>query len=295
MAARSSDDDESAGRDAVREAVPASRDALQATRGAVGATRDAVEAVRDVHDTVRGRPRSTRGRPAKAPLSEEVIVDTALEILRAEGLDAVTMRRVASELDTGPASLYVYIRGRDELRAAMLDRVSALVPLPEPDPARWREQVHLLLTRLLRALEAHPGIAQVAVANIPTTARAMDFAENLVAVLRAGGIDSRDAAWACDILPLIVTATAVETAAYQARGAGGQPEQETLAKLLSAFAALPPERYPQLTAHAEEMISGDGDQRFTFAIDTFLDGLVARAARHASDASPARPKQTEHR
>jgi Tetracyclin repressor-like, C-terminal domain len=158
------------------------------------------------------------------------------------------------------------------------------VPLERPEPARWREQVHLLLTRLLRALEAHPGIAQVAVANIPTTPRAMDFAENLVSVLRAGGIDSRDAAWACDILPLIVTATAVETAAYQARGAGGEPEQETIAKLLSAFAALPPERYPQLTAHADEMISGDGDERFTFAIDTFLDGLVARAQRRASEA-----------
>jgi AcrR family transcriptional regulator len=283
MAQRSSDDRRSTGSDAVRGAVQASRGALHATRGAVEATRDAVDAVRDVHDTVRGRPRSTRSRPAKAPLSEEVIVDAALEILRAEGLDAVTMRRVASELDTGAASLYVYIRGRDELREAMLDRVSALVPLEEPDPARWREQVHRLLTRLLRALEAHPGIAQVAVANIPTTARAMDFAENLVAVLRAGGIDARDAAWACDILPLIVTATAVETAAYQARGAGGQSEEETIAKLLSAFAALAPERYPQLTAHAEEMISGDGDQRFAFAIDTFLDGLVARAARRRAE------------
>jgi AcrR family transcriptional regulator len=241
-------------------------------------------------DTVRDRPRSTRGRPAKAPLSEGLIVDTALDVLRAEGLDAVTMRRVASELDTGPASLYVYIGGRHELREAMLDRVSELVPLEQPDPARWREQVHLLLTRLLRALEAHPGIAQVAVANIPTTPRAMDFAENLVSLLRAGGIDSRDAAWACDILPLIVTATAVETAAYQARGAGGDPEQETIAKLMSAFSALPPERYPQLTAHAEEMISGDGDERFTFAIDTFLDGLVARAQRRAPEAPDVSPQ-----
>ncbi|HEX5193463.1 MAG TPA: TetR/AcrR family transcriptional regulator [Solirubrobacteraceae bacterium] len=276
----SDDDRRSPGRDAVRGAVEASRDALHATRSAFDATPDAVETVRDVHDTVRARRRSTRDRPAKAPLSEEVIVDTALEILRAEGLDAVTMRRVAAELDTGPASLYVYIRGRDELRAAMLDRVSALVPLEQPDPDLWREQVHLLLTRLLRALDAHPGIAQVAVANVPTTDRAMDFAENMVALLRAGGIDSRDAAWACDILPLIVTATAVETATYQARAAGGhRPEDETVARLMSAFAALSPERYPQLTAHAEEMVSGDGDERFAFAIDTFLDGLVARSAR----------------
>jgi AcrR family transcriptional regulator len=256
-----------------------SRDAFHVTRGAVDATRDAVDAVREAHDSVRGRPRSTRGRPAKAPLSEQVIVDAALEILRAEGLDAVTMRRVAAELDTGPASLYVYIGGRDELRAAMLDRVSQSVPLEQPDPGRWREQVHTLLTRVLRALEAHPGIAQVAVANVPTTEHAMDFAENLMAVLLAGGIDPQDAAWACDVLPLIVTATAVETGVHQARAASGGSLDETLAKLSQAFAGLAPERYPLLTAHAAELMSGDGDQRFTFAIDTFLDGLVARSAR----------------
>src|SRR5919201_5400621 len=58
------------------------------------------------------RPRSTRDRPAKAPLSEEAIVDAALAILKAQGLEAVTMRRDAAALDTGPGSLYVYVSGR---------------------------------------------------------------------------------------------------------------------------------------------------------------------------------------
>ena len=89
--------------------------------------------------------RSTRDRPAKPPLSEDVILDTALRMLREEGLDAVTMRRLATELDTGPASLYVYIRNRDELLNALLDRISGMVELEEPDPARWREQVHRLV------------------------------------------------------------------------------------------------------------------------------------------------------
>jgi len=244
-----------------------------------------------VHDA-RGLKRSTRDRPAKAPLSEEVIVDAALEILRAQGLDAVTMRRVASELDTGPASLYVYIRGRDELREAMLDRVSSTITLQTPDPTRWREQVLELLTRLLHALEAHPGIAQVAVANIPTTEHAMDFGENLMAVLLAGGVDPVDAAWACDILPLIVTATAVETAAHQALGRTEESEQQIIAELAQTIAALPAERYPLLTSHIGEMTSGGGDERFEFAIDTFIDGLVARsdARRRAEEADRASPR-----
>ena len=80
------------------------------------------------------RSRSTRDRPAKAPLSEEAVVDAALAVAKTEGLAAVTMRRVAAELDTGPASLYVYVRNRDELLHAMLDRVAADIPLRRARP-----------------------------------------------------------------------------------------------------------------------------------------------------------------
>jgi AcrR family transcriptional regulator len=222
------------------------------------------------------RPRSTRDRPAKPPLSEDLIVETALKILREEGLDAVTMRRVATELDTGPASLYVYIGGRDELRWAMLERVAGIVPLDEPDPARWREQVHALLTGWLRAMEAHPGIANVAVGNPPTTERTLQGGEYLLAVLLAGGITPRDAAWALDILPLITTAVAVETAVHIERG---HTEEATVARMAAAFSQLSPERFPNIIEHVSLLTSGTGDERFRFAIDVFLDGLTARAAR----------------
>src|SRR5580704_6080250 len=95
------------------------------------------------HPPVRGR--STRDRPAKAPLSVEVVVDAALAILQSEGLEAVTMRRVGAALDTGAASLYVYVAGREGLLQAMLDRVFATVELEPPVPSRWRAQLHSLL------------------------------------------------------------------------------------------------------------------------------------------------------
>src|SRR3954452_19348213 len=75
------------------------------------------------------RQRSTRDRPAKEPLSEAAVVDAALAILQSDGLAAVTMRRVATALDTGPASLYVYVAGREGLLQAMLDHVAATVEL----------------------------------------------------------------------------------------------------------------------------------------------------------------------
>jgi AcrR family transcriptional regulator len=220
--------------------------------------------------------RSTRARPAKAPLSEEVILDTAMRILREEGLDAVTMRRLATELDTGPASLYVYIRNRDELLDALFDRVGGMVELEVPDPARWREQVHRLVDRLLRALEAHSGIARMAVANVPTGENALRVADNLMGLLLAGGVTPRDAAWSCDVLPLFVTASAVETATYQERG---DVPGDVIEKIQAVFTTLPADRFPNLARHGEDLVSGDGDQRFHFGIDLFLDGLVARSQR----------------
>lgn len=203
-------------------------------------------------------------------------METALQILRTEGLDAVTMRRVATELDTGPASLYVYIGGRHELRKAMLDRVAGSVPIEEPDPDHWHEQVRALLVRMLRALEAHPGIASVAIGDPPTSERTLLVADYMMGLLLAGGITSQDAAWACDILPLMTTASAMETAVHVARGAS---QEETVQRLDAAFSALPADRFPNIVKYGAELLSGSGDERFIFAIDVFLDGLVARAAR----------------
>jgi AcrR family transcriptional regulator len=224
------------------------------------------------------RPRSTRDRPSKAPLSEEAILDTALRILREEGLEAVTMRRLAAELDTGPASLYVYISGRRELQEAMLDRVAGMIELEEPDPPRWRPQVHRLFKRILTSMEEHPGIAEVAVGNPPMGDRSLQVADNLVALLRAGEVTPQDAAWAVDIMMLITTAAAVERDIYQRQDVDKADFHD---RMHAVFASLSPTRYPHLAALSAEMINGDGDDRFNFAIDTFLDGLVARRARAA--------------
>jgi AcrR family transcriptional regulator len=164
---------------------------------------------RDPGDDPARRPRSTRDRPAKPPLSDEMIVDAALQILRADGLEAVTMRRVANALDTGPASIYVYINGRERLCQAMLERVTSSIEVEAPDATRWREQVHLLVRQWLDTLEAHPGIANVAAARTPTEEHRPKIADALLGFLSAGGIDAQDAAWACDVLPLITAASAI--------------------------------------------------------------------------------------
>ncbi len=222
------------------------------------------------------RHRSTRDRPAKAPLSEAAVVDAALAILRSDGLEAVTMRRVARALDTGAASLYVYVAGREGLLAAMLDRVTATIELEPPDASRWRAQLHALLLRTHQTLVAHPGIAAMTLADPPTTDAVLLLTENLLGILLAGGLDPQDAAWACDIFVLQATAAAREAGG---RRAGRHDDRrEDVDEPPPSFARLPPDRFPLIAAHAAQMVAGDGEERFRFAVDVIVDGVVARAA-----------------
>jgi AcrR family transcriptional regulator len=225
------------------------------------------------------RHRSTRDRPAKAPLSQDAIVDAALAILKSDGLEAVTMRRVAAALDTGAASIYVYVPGREGLLQAMLDRVIATIELDAPDPSRWRAQLHSLLRRMHQALVAHPGIAAMTLADAPTTDAVLLLAENLLGILLAGGLDRQDAAWACDIFVLLVMAAAREDDVRRPRGRSDSDRREQVDELYKTLAGLPPDRFPLIAAHAAQMVAGDGDERFRFAIDVVTDGMLARAAR----------------
>jgi hypothetical protein len=97
-----------------------------------------------------------------------------------------------------------------------------------------------------------------------------------MALLLAGGVTPKDAAWAIDILPLITTATAVEADVHRALGHTGD---EMVERIEATLTSAPAGRFPNLIRYGEELVSGDGDQRFHFAIEVFLDGLVARGNR----------------
>jgi AcrR family transcriptional regulator len=230
-------------------------------------------------------PRSTRDRPAKPPLSREAVVAAGLDVLRRAGIDAVTMRAVAAELDTGPASLYVYVANRDELLDQMFDAVAAKVDLgPAPDPAHWREQLEALLTRVRDAMDRHPGIARVPLANIPTGPGAMRVAERLLAILRAGGVDDQRAAWFVDVVFLYVNAASFETSIYVEAGVS---EDDVDVPLRERFERLDPAEFPHLTSARDALFTGGGDERFSFGLRLMIDGL----ARAGGTGSPPASKR----
>src|SRR5690349_14773327 len=194
-------------------------------------------------------PRSRRERPAKPPLSRDAIVAAALEIARTEGVEALSMRRVAQALDTGPASLYVYVSDRDELQALVFDAAIATIELPPVDPDDWREQLKELARRMVKMMsEDFPGIALLAMTHIPTGDNAMRAVECMLSLLKAGGASDEAAGYAADLLSLYVTAIAYEESLYRKLYSDPDHEQREVEQLAERFAALDPERYPTMAA-----------------------------------------------
>jgi AcrR family transcriptional regulator len=220
--------------------------------------------------------RSGKRKPARAPLSRDKIVDTALGLLEKEGLDALSMRRVAQALDTGPASLYAHVRNRDELCELMFDRILGEVDVPQPDPGRWREQLKELCFGQVRAMLAYPGIATVVMnAMIPIGPNALRHGEAMLAILRSGGLPERQAAWAFDALGLYGKAYATEVASWQSADLDQEAMVQRGRQIAEYMRSLPAGTFPNLLAMGPLFSAETAHERFEFAIDTFIAGLDA--------------------
>src|SRR5580693_4828249 len=88
---------------------------------------------------------SRRGGPSKEPLSRDRIVSEALGLLTREGLEGMSLRKVAAALDTGPASLYAYVDDLQSLQALVLDRALAAVDIRGAKRRGWRERLKSVL------------------------------------------------------------------------------------------------------------------------------------------------------
>jgi AcrR family transcriptional regulator len=235
-------------------------------------------------------PRSRRERPAKPPLSRDAIVAAALDIARREGVEAISMRRVAQALDTGPASLYVYVSDRRELQELVFDAAVGTVEIPPIDPARWREQLKELGRRMVKMMaEDFPGIGIMAMSHIPSGDNVMRVAEGMLALLKAGGASDQAAAYAADLLSLYVTAIAYEESLYRTLYGDPEHEEREVARLAERFAALDPERFPTMAALGPAMTRGDGQERFELGMDVIVNGLLATPMEGRLTRAPVAP------
>ena len=227
------------------------------------------------------RPGSRRERPAKPALTRAGIVAAALAVMRAEGLDRVTMRRLAAELDTGPASLYVYVRNTAELHAAMLEELLGQIDLgPVTAAGDWRERLITILTAYTAILFEHPGLALSALVTRPSGPAYFGLVDGILGLLTAGGVSADRASWAMDLLLHVATATAVEHGTRE-RAIDAGDEEDALA---AALRDVPADRFPHIAAiGAAELLSGPG--RLDWGFRVLINGVV-NTPRPETETSP---------
>lgn len=237
--------------------------------------------------------RAGTGRRARAPrertLSREAIAAAALAVIDAEGLDAMTMRRVAEELGTGAASLYAHVSGKEELLELVIDRVIGELEMPAPDAGgSWQDRVRDGMREMRRVLARHRDVARATFARIPLGENALRGSEWLLATLRSGGLPDQVVAYAVDLLSLYVGAVAYEDGLYVADGRTPDEFGGFVEDLRRYFAAVPPGRFPNIVALADALTAGDTEERFEFGLEVIVRGLAAMA-----DWSPPAPVANE--
>lgn len=235
----------------------------------------------------RARARAARSKRARS-LGLDAIVDVALRIVDREGVEAVSMRRVAAEFDTGPASLYAYVANKDELLRLVLGRVIDAVELPE-DSDDWQQVVRAWAHNARAELVRHNDLARLTFAHVPTGQKMLDAVELVLGAMIRGGVPAQVAAWALDITSLYVAADAYEGWLLGQRFAddsGRDPEElgrEHFEQQLQELADVPPERYPYVTGNLAALTAGGSEERFQFGIDMLIAGFAAQAHGPGAD------------
>ena len=226
-------------------------------------------------------------RRRRDPITQEAIVETALRILDGEGLDGLSMRRIAEELDTGAASLYWHVGSKDGLLDLVLDQVIGEGNVPDPDPGKWQDQIKQVARDQRAASLRHPWVVRVSIGRIPMGPNALRYSERILAILRAGGLPPHLAVQGYLLLSATVHGFTIdETGVDDSPAAADSPlpidpdDLQQVANMARDYvASLPAEAFPNMTALADEFAFSDPAERFELLIDIFVDGLSRRAAQ----------------
>ena len=215
-------------------------------------------------------------------LNRSAVVDRALALADREGLEALTIRRLATELGVTPMALYWHFRGKDELLEGLAERVWSEIDIAAVDrTAPWADQLRGLLVSLLTVLRAHPAAAQLLASSEKNNESALNATELTLDILRTAGFSpldasaiARSALWTG--LMLVMSEPGIELIDEAARTELQRKKQVTLAML-------PPARYPRLVECAIPMTACDDPElHYQFGVEMFMAGVTSLAAIRAA-------------
>ena len=253
-----------------------------------------VRAVPGVGTVVEGDRRPTRGMPAprrpsssEGGLTTERIVAAGVAIADAEGLSAVSMRRVASEIGVATMSLYRHVDDKDDLLLQMMDSVFRDWRLPEDPPAGWRPRVEIAARLFWDSCRRHPWLASaMSITRPQPLAGGLPLTEFLLAALDELGFDHQTTFTAYVTLVSFVRGTALNLEMEaEAEAASGVDSEEWLhAQEPRLRAIVEAGRFPVFTRYVSQDYDFSLDELFEFGLSRMLDGLAALHADRPTEA-----------
>ncbi|MFF3877249.1 TetR/AcrR family transcriptional regulator [Streptomyces sp. NPDC001978] len=187
-------------------------------------------------------------------LDRDVLVATALALADAEGLNAVTTRRVGQEHGVSAMALYRHFRDKDQILDALAERLLADVRLPEADDRPWDDQLRDVLVAFLGVLRPHAATAELVITRILASSSGLALAERTLELLDAAGFQVEQAAEIagqalCSVVTLVLT--------EPGRSHVEDPElrDDVVRAKQASLEALSPKRYPHIVAAAGALAS----------------------------------------
>jgi AcrR family transcriptional regulator len=224
-------------------------------------------------------PKGVRSRSEAPRLDRDKIVAAALAVADREGLAGTTMRLVGAELGADPTAVYRHFASKDDLVAAVADRLFGeitIVPLPDG----WRPRLAHVLRAARSVYSAHPAIIEVLANQSEESDSIVAINEVVIGCLRAAGLDDADIGLFHQVLVSYVIGTGLHEASW------GSSSDDARAASRRAYAALDPKHFPHAASAASQLFPPE-DDTFEFAIELLLDAIeaasrrVARARRRA--------------
>jgi TetR/AcrR family tetracycline transcriptional repressor len=211
-------------------------------------------------------------------LTRATVVDRALALADKAGLDALTIRKLATELGVTPMALYWHFRGKEELLDGLAERVWSEMDLTVDRAAPWTEQIRGLLESLLTVLRAHPAAPELLLHSEKLhNESARNAAELTLDILRTAGFSPEDASIAARStlwtgITLVMSEPGIESLDDTERTELQRKKQVMLATQSLA-------KYPRLVECAIPMTAcDDPEEHYRFGVDLFVGGLAAIAA-----------------
>ncbi|GAF20594.1 TetR/AcrR family transcriptional regulator [Shouchella hunanensis] len=216
---------------------------------------------------------SRRSRPAKDPLSKERIIKEAYLLLTNEGINGLTMRKVAKALDTGASSLYVYVKNSEELCSYVLDYSLSDITFPNNPESKktWRDNLIAVLLSYHDRLYQHPGVAELAMTTVPLGKNSIVLMEYLLKQLSFSGLKPVTVAWGMDALMMYVVSSSFEHASWK------KNDLKSFHSMRESLLSVDASQFPAIFAYKNDLFSGDKakNERLIWGLKVILNGLFA--------------------